>query len=163
VVAEAHPSMNAVWGGDRIVLRTDVNVGLATDTEHGLMVPVVRDAGRRGIRDLGEEIQRLAALAREGRLGPADQAGATIAVSNTGSYGSESGTPILSPGTAVTLAIGLIAPRPLVVDGEIVARPVCTLSLTFDHRVLDGAGAGRGLTDLVTILQDRDRLRNLPA
>jgi 2-oxoisovalerate dehydrogenase E2 component (dihydrolipoyl transacylase) len=162
-VAETHPSMNAAWGGDRILLRSAVNVGLATDTERGLMVPVLRDAGRRGIRDLGEEIHRLAALTRDGRLGPADQAGATIAVSNTGTYGSESGTPILSPGTAVTLAMGAIAPRALVLDGEVVARPACTLSLTFDHRVLDGAGAGRALTDLVTALQDLDRLRDLPA
>ena len=87
---------------------------------------------------------------------------ATIAVSNTGSYGSEAGTPILSPGTSVTIAFGVIAPRAVVVDGEVVPRPTVTLSLTFDHRVLDGAAAGRALTDLVDILQSEERLRDLP-
>ena len=84
-------------------------------------------------------------------------------MSNTGSYGSEAGTPLLNPGNAVTIAMGVIQPRALVVDGDVVARPACTLSLTFDHRVLDGAAAGRALTDLVALLQDGDRLRDLPA
>jgi 2-oxoisovalerate dehydrogenase E2 component (dihydrolipoyl transacylase) len=162
-VTEAHPALNASWGGDRIRLHGKINVGLAADTDRGLMVPVLRDAGRRGIADLATEIGRLAALAREGRLGPADLAGATIALSNTGSYGSEAGTPILSPGTAVTMAMGVIAPRALVLGDEVVPRPACTLSLTFDHRVLDGAAAGRALTDLVDVLQDAARLRDLPA
>jgi 2-oxoisovalerate dehydrogenase E2 component (dihydrolipoyl transacylase) len=70
-------------------------------------------------------------------------------------------TPLLTPGNAVTVAMGVIQPRALVVDGEVVARPACTLSLTFDHRVLDGAAAGRALTDLVSILQERERLRDL--
>ena len=85
-----------------------------------------------------------------------------ITVSNTGTYGSEAGTPIPEPGVAVVLAIGAIGARALVVEGEVVARPACTLSLTFDHRVLDGAGAGRALTDLVALLQDGARLRDLP-
>ena len=84
-------------------------------------------------------------------------------MSNTGSYGSEAGTPLLNPGNAVTVAMGVIQPRALVVDGEVVARPACTLSLTFDHRVMDGATAGRALTDLVSLLQDGERLRDLPA
>jgi len=96
------------------------------------------------------------------RAVPDDIAGATIAVSNTGSYGSEAGTPILSPGTSVTLAIGVIRERALVIDGQVVARPAATLSLTFDHRVLDGAAAGRALTQLVDLLQSDERLRDLP-
>jgi pyruvate dehydrogenase E2 component (dihydrolipoamide acetyltransferase) len=88
--------------------------------------------------------------------------GSTISVSNTGSYGSEAGTPLLNPPNAVTVALGLIAPRALVIDGEVQARPACTLSLTFDHRVLDGAAVGRALTDLVDLLQDPVRLRDLP-
>ena len=97
-----------------------------------------------------------------GHLHPDDLRGSTISVSNTGSYGSEAGTPLLNPGNAVTIALGVIAPRALVVDGEVVARPACTLSLTFDHRVLDGAEAGRALTDLVAALQEAERLRDLP-
>jgi 2-oxoisovalerate dehydrogenase E2 component (dihydrolipoyl transacylase) len=83
-------------------------------------------------------------------------------VSNTGSYGSEAGTPILSPRTSVTIAIGVIQPRALVVDGAVVARPAATLSMTFDHRVLDGATAGRALTDLVALLESPERLGGLP-
>ena len=138
-------------------------MGVAADTDRGLVVPVLRDApapGHRRHRRI--ESARLASSARSGSLAPQELAGATIAVSNTGSYGSESGTPILSPGTGVTLAIGVIEPRALVVDGEVVARPACTLSCTFDHRVLDGAAVGRALTDLVGILTSADRLGELP-
>lgn len=158
-----HPLVNARWGEDHIDLHHDVDVGVAVDTERGLVVPVVRDAGARGIADVAAQIRRLAEAARSGRLALDDiRPGPTIAVSNTGSYGSEAGTPLLTPGCAVTLAFGVIQPRALVVDGEVVARPAATLSLTFDHRVLDGAAAGRALTDLVDRLQSPDLLRDLP-
>jgi pyruvate dehydrogenase E2 component (dihydrolipoamide acetyltransferase) len=140
-----------------------VHVGLAIDTERGLMVPVLRDAHSTGIAAIASEIRRLAEAARGGHLTPNDLHGATIGVSNTGSYGSEAGTPLLNPGNAVTVAMGIVQPRALVVDGEVVARPACTLSLTFDHRVMDGATAGRALTDLVSLLQDGERLRDLAA
>jgi 2-oxoisovalerate dehydrogenase E2 component (dihydrolipoyl transacylase) len=160
VVAD-HPLLNASWAGDRILLHRIVNVGVAVDTEEGLIVPVVRDVGALGLAAIASEIRRLAERARGGGLEADDVSGATVAVSNTGSYGSEAGTPLLNPGNAVTVAVGVIAPRALVVDGEVTARPACTLSLTFDHRVLDGAGAGRALTDLVAHLQDAERLRDL--
>jgi 2-oxoisovalerate dehydrogenase E2 component (dihydrolipoyl transacylase) len=159
---EAHPTLNASWGGDRIVVHEAMNVGIAVDTERGLIVPVVRDAGAGGVADLAARITHLGDAARGGTLTLEDVSGATIAVSNTGSYGSEAGTPLLSPGTAVTIALGAIAPRAMVVDGEIVARPACTLSVTFDHRVLDGAAVGRAVTDLVKRLQSPERLRDLP-
>jgi pyruvate dehydrogenase E2 component (dihydrolipoamide acetyltransferase) len=158
---DAHPLLNSAWTDQGILVGRPVDIAIATDTERGLMVPVVRDAGRRGIGDLAREVRRVADIARAGQLTPADTANATIGLSNTGSYGSEAGTPILTPGSAVTLAIGVIAPRALVVSGDVVARPACTLSLTFDHRVLDGAAAGRALTDLVALLQDPARLRDL--
>jgi pyruvate/2-oxoglutarate dehydrogenase complex dihydrolipoamide acyltransferase (E2) component len=159
----AHPTINAAWGGDHVELRETVNVGIAVDTDRGLVVPVLQDAGRRGIAEIASELRRLADGARGGGLTIDDQVvPATIAVSNTGSYGSEAGTPILSPGTSVTLALGVIAPRALVVDGEVVARPAATVSLTFDHRVLDGAAAGRFLTDLVALVRSPERLRDLP-
>jgi pyruvate dehydrogenase E2 component (dihydrolipoamide acetyltransferase) len=156
-VAE-HPMLNASWGEDRIVVHRGVNVGFATDTERGLVVPVVRDVGSRSVREVADEIARLAEAARSGSLKVDETAGATIAVSNTGSYGSEAGTPLLNPGHAVTVALGVIEPRALVVDGAVEARLACTLSLTFDHRVLDGATVGRGLTALVELLEDEARL-----
>jgi 2-oxoisovalerate dehydrogenase E2 component (dihydrolipoyl transacylase) len=161
-IVTAHPLLNAVWERDAVVMRGAVGLGIAVDTEHGLLVPVVRDAQGLGIAGLAGEIRRLAELARSGHLRARDTADATIGISNTGSYGSEAGTPILTPGSAVTIAIGVIGPRALVVRGEVEARPACTLSLTFDHRVLDGAAAGRALTDLVALLQDVARLRDLP-
>jgi pyruvate dehydrogenase E2 component (dihydrolipoamide acetyltransferase) len=162
VVGE-HPLLNAGWLEDAIELREKLNVGIAVDTERGLMVPVVQDAAHRGIGELATEIGRLAGAARDGSLGLEDKfATATIAVSNTGSYGSEAGTPILSPGTSATLAFGVIEPRALVHEGTVVARPAATISLTFDHRVLDGAGAGRALSDLVALLESAERLGGLP-
>ncbi len=161
-VCADHPRLIASWRDDGIHVSRSVHVGIATDTEQGLMVPVLRDAQAMGIPSIGAEIRRLAEAARGGHLQPDDLRGATIGVSNTGSYGSEAGTPLLNPGNAVTVAMGVIQPRALVVDGAVVARPACTLSLTFDHRVLDGAAAGRALTDLVSLLQDGEGLRDLP-
>ncbi len=158
----AHPGLNSAWGDGRVVEREGIDVGLAADTERGLVVPVLRDAHALGVTALAVEIRRLAQAAREGSLTPAEITGATIAVSNTGSYGSESGTPILSPGTGVTLALGVIGPRALVVDGDVVARPATTLSCTFDHRVLDGATVGRALTHLIDLLTSTERLGDLP-
>ncbi|HEY7762970.1 MAG TPA: 2-oxo acid dehydrogenase subunit E2, partial [Actinomycetota bacterium] len=157
-----HPDLNAAWSADGVEERPDVHVGLAADTERGLVVPVVRDAGSLGIAALTAEIRRLAEAARAGSLTLDELTGATVAVSNTGSYGSEAGTPILSPGTSITLALGLIAPRALVVDGEVVARPAATLSCTFDHRVLDGAAVGRALNDLTEHISSTERLEDLP-
>jgi 2-oxoisovalerate dehydrogenase E2 component (dihydrolipoyl transacylase) len=161
VVAE-HRWLNASWSERGIRLHAAVNVGIATETERGLVVPVLRDARSKGIGEISTEIAQLAKRARSNELSPADTAGATIAVSNTGSYGSESGTPLLNPGHAVTIALGVIEPRALVVDGKVEARPACTLSLTFDHRVLDGATVGRALGALVELLGSPERLRELP-
>ena len=162
-VAAEHPILIARWLDDMIEYRAAINVGIAVDTAEGLLVPVVRDAGHRGIAALADDIARLAEGARSGTLAFDERvATATIAVSNTGSYGSEAGTPILSPGTSVTLAFGVIAPRALVVEEHVVARPAATISLTFDHRVLDGAAAGRALGELVALLESPERLGELP-
>ncbi len=161
-VYPAHPLINASWHDTVVRTYRHMHVGLAVDSPRGLMVPRLRDADTLGLAAIAAEVGRLAAEAREGTVAPDDIGGtATIGVSNTGSYGSEAGTPLLTPGCAVTVAMGVIAPRALVVDGAVRARPACTLSLTFDHRVLDGAEAGRALTDLVAVLQDPSRLRDL--
>jgi len=161
-IRAAHPMLNASWTPAGIAVHERVDVGIAVDTERGLVVPVVRDAGSLGIRAIAEEVARLASAARGGRLTPADLGAATLAITNTGSYGSEYGTPLLSPGTAVTIALGAIEPRALVIDGAVVARPACTLSVTFDHRVLDGADVGRALAALVPFLESAELLKELP-
>jgi pyruvate dehydrogenase E2 component (dihydrolipoamide acetyltransferase) len=163
-VCSAHPWLNGSYRGDlgQIHLHRAVHVSIATDTERGLLVPVVRDAGTQTIGQIAAEIDRLAAAARDGSLTPAEMVGGTITVTNTGSYGSEAGTPILNPPQGAILALGVIEPRALVVDGRVEARPACTMSLTFDHRLLDGATAGRAFGDLVGLLGDPERLAALP-
>ena len=158
-----HPILNATWADDAIVVHPSVRAGIAVDTERGLFTSVIHDAGSKGVSELSAEIRRLAEVARGGSLSPDEATGATISISNTGSYGSEAGTPLLNPPGAVTIALGVIEPRALITGGGAVeARPACTISLTFDHRILDGAAAGRALTDLVDLLEDADALRELP-
>jgi 2-oxoisovalerate dehydrogenase E2 component (dihydrolipoyl transacylase) len=161
-VYPSHPLINASWHDTVIRTYRHMHVGLAVDSPRGLMVPRLHGADASGLAALAAEIRRLADEAREGTVVPEEVSGpVTIGVSNTGSYGSEAGTPLLTPGCAVTVAMGVIAPRALVVDGVVTARPACTISVTFDHRVLDGAAAGRALTDLVALLEDPARLRDL--
>jgi pyruvate dehydrogenase E2 component (dihydrolipoamide acetyltransferase) len=163
-ICREHPWLNGSYLAElgEIHLHRTVHVGIATDTERGLVVPVVRDVGGMGIGRLAAEIGRLAAAAREGTLAPSDMSGGTITVTNTGSYGSEAGTPILNPPQGAILALGVIEPRASVVEGEVVARPASTMSLTFDHRLLDGATAGRAFGALVELLEDPARLAGLP-
>ena len=163
-VCRDHRSLNASYMAEQgqIWLHRRVHVGIATDTERGLLVPVVRDVANRTIGEIAAEIERLASAARDGSIRIEEMTGGTITVTNTGSYGSEFGTPIINRAQAAILGLGAIAPRALVVDGQVVARPACTLSLTFDHRLLDGATAGRAFGDLVAILGSRERLEALP-
>jgi len=163
-VCTDHRSLNASYLAEQgeIWLHRRVHVGIATDTERGLLVPVVRDVGDRTLGEIAAEIQRLASAARDGSIRIEEMTGGTITVTNTGSYGSEFGTPIINRAQAAILGLGAIAPRALVVDGQVVARPACILSLTFDHRLLDGATAGRAFGDLVATLSSPDRLEALP-
>jgi pyruvate/2-oxoglutarate dehydrogenase complex dihydrolipoamide acyltransferase (E2) component len=163
-VCKDHRSLNASYMAEQgqIWLHRRVHVGIATDTERGLLVPVVRDVGELTLGEVAAEIRRLASAARDGSIRIEEMTGGTITVTNTGSYGSEFGTPIINRAQAAILGLGAIAPRALVVDGQVVARPACTLSLTFDHRLLDGATAGRAFGDLVAALSSPDRLEALP-
>ena len=159
-----HPLLNASFSAERseILLHRRVHLGVATDTERGLLVPVVRNADLKGIAEIAADVARLAGAARDGSIGPDDLTGGTITVTNVGSFGSEFGTPIIDPPQGAILALGLIEPRALVVDGAVQARPACTLALSFDHRLMDGAQAGRALRDLRDLLQDPGRLEALP-
>jgi pyruvate dehydrogenase E2 component (dihydrolipoamide acetyltransferase) len=162
-VCRDHRSLNASYVAEKgeIWLHRRVHVGIATDTERGLLVPVVRDVGDLTLGEIAAEIERLASAARDGSIRIEEMTGGTITVTNTGSYGSEFGTPIINRAQAAILGLGAIAPRALIVDGQVAARPACILSLTFDHRLLDGATAGRAFGDLVSILTSRHRLEAL--
>ncbi len=162
-----HPKLNASFdadaaGGPQIVLHGPRHIGIATDTEAGLLVPVVRDADVHGIAGLAAEIARLAEAARSGRATPNDLTGSTITVSNVGTFGAEFGTPIINHPEGAILAVGVIEARALVVDGRVEPRPATTLSLTFDHRLMDGAEAGHALRSLKGLLESPFELGSLP-
>jgi pyruvate dehydrogenase E2 component (dihydrolipoamide acetyltransferase) len=163
-VCDEHPKLNSWYDAEahEIVTMGSCHVGIATDTERGLMVPVVRNADQKGVLTLAEEIAELVSAARAGRATPEQLTGSTITITNVGSFGSEYGTPIVNFPEAAILALGVVEPRALVVDGQVEARPGVTLSLTFDHRVLDGADAGRALTSLQELLESPFRLGALP-
>ncbi len=163
-ISQEHPKLNSSFDAERreILLFKQHHVGIATDTEQGLLVPVVHDADSLGIVGLAEEISRLTEAARAGKATPQDMMGSTITVTNVGTFGAEFGTPIVNFPEAAILALGVVEPRALVVDGEVQARPAVTLSLSFDHRVLDGAEAGRAMGALKSLLESPFRLGALP-
>jgi pyruvate/2-oxoglutarate dehydrogenase complex dihydrolipoamide acyltransferase (E2) component len=135
---------------------------VATDTERGLLVPVVHDADRLGIVELAERIREVVEAARAASATPEQLTGSTVTITNVGTFGAEFGTPIINHPESAILALGLIEPRAVVVEGTVVVRPVSTLSLSFDHRVLDGAEAGRALAALRDLLESPFRLGALP-
>jgi 2-oxoisovalerate dehydrogenase E2 component (dihydrolipoyl transacylase) len=163
-VCGAHPKLNASFRSktSEIMVYRQCHVGIATDTDRGLLVTVVRDAGARGVLEISRQIARLTEAARSGSVKPEEVAGSTITVTNAGTFGAEFGTPIINHPEAAILALGVIAPRALVVDGRVEARPAVTLSLSFDHRVMDGAEAGRAMKALGGLLESPFKLGALP-
>ena len=156
VAVRSYPLMNSSWDEDagEIEVKGWVNLGIATDTPAGLLVPNVKDADTLGILDLSREITRLTALARERKTTPADLTGGTITITNVGGFGVETGTPIINKPECAILATGLIAPRPWVVDGQLTVRQLMTTSVSFDHRIVDGAYAAQFLAHLRDLLED---------
>ncbi|MGH2728317.1 MAG: dihydrolipoamide acetyltransferase family protein, partial [Actinomycetota bacterium] len=155
-----HPLINSSWDGERneIVVKHAYHIGIAADTERGLLVPVVRDADQMSVFEISREIVRLAAAARDGTITPAELTGSTITITNVGSFGMESGTPIINHPESAILATGAIGKRPWVAGDQIVARDVMTLALSFDHRIIDGAEAGRFLRYLGDLIEKPARL-----
>jgi 2-oxoisovalerate dehydrogenase E2 component (dihydrolipoyl transacylase) len=156
VALRQFPLMNSSWEEDagEIVVKGHVNLGIATDTPTGLLVPNIKDADTLGILDLAREVERLTGLARERKATPADLTGGTITITNVGGFGVETGTPIINKPECAIVATGLIAPRPWVVDGQLAVRELMTTSVSFDHRIVDGAYAARFLAHLRDLLED---------
>jgi 2-oxoglutarate dehydrogenase complex dihydrolipoamide succinyltransferase (E2) component len=141
-----------------ITLKKYYNIGIATDTEQGLVVPVVKDVDRKDIFELAGEIERLSAKARGGQLSLDDVHGSTFTITNVGSIGGLFATPIINLPEAAILGLHKIAKRPVVRDGKVEIRDTTYLSLSFDHRIFDGAYAARFTTRLIETIQDTKRL-----
>nr|WP_207789087.1 dihydrolipoamide acetyltransferase family protein [Neobacillus terrae] len=141
-----------------IVHKHYYNIGIAADTEKGLLVPVVKDADRKSIFSISNEINELAGKAREGKLAPNEMKGASCTISNIGSAGGQWFTPVINHPEVAILGVGRIAEKPIVRDGEIVAAPVLALSLSFDHRMIDGATAQNALNHIKRLLNDPELL-----
>jgi pyruvate dehydrogenase E2 component (dihydrolipoamide acetyltransferase) len=155
-----HPMVNSSWddGAQEIVVKHYVNLGIAVAAERGLLVPNVKNAGELSLPELARGLQALAETARAGRATPADLAGGTITITNVGVFGVDAGTPILTPGEAAILAFGQVRDAPWVVDGQLAVRSVCTLSLSFDHRIIDGELGSALLRDVGAMLEDPVRM-----
>ncbi len=135
------PAVNAVIDGKEMVYRDYYDIGVAVGTERGLVVPVIRDAGKMGFVDIEKAIGGLALKARDGKLSIADLSGGTFTISNGGTYGSLLSTPILNPPQSGILGMHKIQDRPMVVNGQVVVRPMMYLALSYDHRIIDGKEA----------------------
>jgi 2-oxoisovalerate dehydrogenase E2 component (dihydrolipoyl transacylase) len=160
IAAGRHPMINASWdeAAQEIVVKHYVNLGIAAATERGLIVPNVKNAQALSLAGLAAALAQLAETARAGKATPADLSGGTITITNVGVFGVDSGTPILTPGEAAILAFGQVKQAPWVVDGELTVRQVCTLALSFDHRIVDGELGSAVLRDIGAMLTDPLRM-----
>ncbi|GAA3730669.1 dihydrolipoamide acetyltransferase family protein [Salinactinospora qingdaonensis] len=151
-----HPEINASWDEEaqEIVVKRYVNLGVAAATHRGLVVPNIKDADRKPLPELAGRLNELTETARAGKTTPADMTGGTITITNVGVFGVDAGTPILNPGEAAILAFGQIRDMPWVHEGELAVRKVTTLSLSFDHRMVDGELGSAVLRDVGTVLAD---------
>jgi pyruvate dehydrogenase E2 component (dihydrolipoamide acetyltransferase) len=145
-------------GSGSIILKKYYNIGVATDTEQGLVVPVIRDADSKDIFELAGEIEKAAVKARSGQLSLDDVKGSTFTITNVGAIGGLFATPIINYPEVAILGLHKIAKRPVVRDGRIEVRDMTYLSLSFDHRVLDGAYAARFTARVIGTLQDTKKL-----
>lgn len=151
-----HPYVNASVDLDReeITLHENHNIGIATATDEGLLVPVLRDAGAKDIAELALEVDGLVHAARDRRLRPDQLSGGTFTVNNYGSLGVWLGTPIIKPGEVANLGFGRVQERPVAIDGQVVVRPIVALSVSGDHRVLDGHTLAAFVADVVRLIED---------
>mgnify|MGYP002623200302 CR=1 FL=1 len=149
-----HPWVNAWWMDDRIRQWHDVHIGVAVAIDEGLITPIVRHADRKSLREIGAEVKELAGRARAKKLQPDEYSGATFSVSNLGMFGIDDFTAIINPPEAAILAVGRIEPKAVVVDGAVVVRRRMRMTLSCDHRVIDGATGAQFLKTLVGMLEN---------
>jgi pyruvate dehydrogenase E2 component (dihydrolipoamide acetyltransferase) len=154
-----HPKLNAVIDGDQVIYHDAEHLGIAVDTDRGLMVPVIHNAGDLNIGGLARKIGEIAQRTRSGQVSPDELSGGTFTLTNTGSRGALFDTPIINQPQVGILGTGTVVPRPVVVEdtalGEVIAvRSMVYLALTYDHRLVDGADAARYLTTVKSRLEE---------
>jgi pyruvate dehydrogenase E2 component (dihydrolipoamide acetyltransferase) len=148
-----HPRLNASLQDDRILVWQNIHIGLAVDSEQGLRVPVVRNVDRKGLAEIAQETAALIASARAGNNLPDDLQGSTFTLTNLGMYGIDAFTPVLNLPECAILGVGRIKPQPTVIGDQIVVRQTLWLSLTFDHRLVDGGPAARFLQRVAQLIE----------
>jgi 2-oxoglutarate dehydrogenase E2 component (dihydrolipoamide succinyltransferase) len=153
-----HPVVNASIDGDEIVYHNYQDIGIAVSTERGLMVPIIRNAETMGLAEIETAIAHFAEKAREGTIALEDLQGGTFSITNGGVFGSLVSTPLLNPPQSAILGMHTIKDRPVVVDGEIVIRPMMYLAVSYDHRIIDGKDAVQFLVAVKETLEDPSRL-----
>jgi 2-oxoglutarate dehydrogenase E2 component (dihydrolipoamide succinyltransferase) len=153
-----HPVVNASIDGDEIVYHNYQDIGIAVSTERGLMVPVIRNAENMGLAEIEQAISHYAQKARAGTIALDDLQGGTFSITNGGVFGSLVSTPLLNPPQSAILGMHTIKERPVVADGEIVARPMMYLAISYDHRLVDGKDAVQFLVAVKETLEDPARL-----
>jgi pyruvate dehydrogenase E2 component (dihydrolipoamide acetyltransferase) len=158
VALHRHPECNAHWMGDRVRRFNRVHLAVAVAVEDGLITPVVRDAHRKGIAEIGREVKEMAGRAREKKLKPEEYSGGTFSVSNLGMFGIEEFTAVINPPEAGILAVGAVEDRVVAVDGQAVVRPRMKITMSCDHRVIDGAQGSRFLATLKGLLEEPVRM-----
>lgn len=149
-----NPTVNSSWTDKEITVHHYVNLGIAAATPRGLLVPNVKDAQDLSLLQLAQALEDLTITARDGKTQPAEMANGTITITNVGSFGMDTGTPILNPGEAAILAMGTIKQKPWIVDGEVRSRFVTTVAGSFDHRIVDGDVASRFIADVASIIEE---------
>ncbi len=155
---EFNASLDSSSDGMNLVIKNYYHFGFAADTPHGLMVPVIRDVEQKGVVAIAGELGHLSALAREGRLKPAEMQGASFTISSLGGIGGTAFTPIINAPEVAILGISRASMKPVYRDGQFIPRLMLPLSLSYDHRVIDGASAARFTTYLAKVLADTQRV-----
>jgi pyruvate dehydrogenase E2 component (dihydrolipoamide acetyltransferase) len=151
---QKHPLLNARWEKERIALSSNIHIGIAVDVDGGLLVPVIRDVSDLGVKQLADRSRDLIERARQRRLTAEEMQGGTFTITNLGAFGVDAFTPIIHTPQCAILGVGRIMRRPVVVGEQIVARDQITLSLTFDHRIVDGAPAAHFLQTLSALIEN---------
>ncbi|RMD72798.1 MAG: 2-oxo acid dehydrogenase subunit E2, partial [Bacteroidetes bacterium] len=158
IALKQHPAVNSSWLGDKIRRHKVVHIGVAVAVEDGLLVPVIRHADMKSLSQINSEVRALAAKARERKLQPDEMQGNTFTISNLGMFGIEEFTAIINPPDACILAVGSIIEKPVVKDGTIKPGHMMKVTLSCDHRVVDGATGAQFLQTLKGILENPIRL-----